>query len=116
LRRRTISIQARGFGRDIPAGFLCYPAAQAADITAFKATLVHLRPSVDARQPSVAWHQGVRLGQQVATGLPVEAADDRDIPAGFLCYPAAQAADITAFKATLVPVGEDQVRGPGSRP
>ncbi|TNC12266.1 tryptophan--tRNA ligase [Methylobacterium terricola] len=33
-------IQARGFGRDIPAGFLCYPAAQAADITAFRATLV----------------------------------------------------------------------------
>ena len=33
-------IQARGFGRDIPAGFLCYPAAQAADITGFKATVV----------------------------------------------------------------------------
>jgi tryptophanyl-tRNA synthetase len=32
----------------------------------------------------------------------------RDIPAGFLCYPATQAADITAFKATVVPVGEDQ--------
>ena len=32
----------------------------------------------------------------------------RDIPAGFLCYPAAQAGDITAFKATVVPVGEDQ--------
>ncbi|WP_281992734.1 tryptophan--tRNA ligase [Sulfitobacter geojensis] len=32
----------------------------------------------------------------------------RDIPAGFLCYPAAQAADITAFNATVVPVGEDQ--------
>ncbi|TMV05680.1 tryptophan--tRNA ligase [Ruegeria sediminis] len=32
----------------------------------------------------------------------------RDIPAGFLCYPAAQAADITGFKATVVPVGEDQ--------
>lgn len=32
----------------------------------------------------------------------------RDIPAGFLCYPAAQAADITAFKATVIPVGEDQ--------
>jgi hypothetical protein len=29
-------------------------------------------------------------------------------PAGFLCYPVAQAADITAFKATVVPVGEDQ--------
>lgn len=34
---------------------------------------------------------------------------ERDIPAGFLCYPAAQAADITAFKATLVPCGEDQL-------
>jgi len=33
-------IQARSFGRDIPAGFLCYPVAQAADITAFKATIV----------------------------------------------------------------------------
>lgn len=32
----------------------------------------------------------------------------RDIPAGFLCYPAAQAADITGFRATVVPVGEDQ--------
>ncbi|WP_442894093.1 hypothetical protein [Bradyrhizobium sp. AZCC 1721] len=29
-------------------------------------------------------------------------------PAGFLCYPVAQAADITGFKATIVPVGEDQ--------
>lgn len=31
------------------------------------------------------------------------------IPAGFLCYPVSQAADITAFKAELVPVGEDQL-------
>lgn len=34
---------------------------------------------------------------------------ERDIPAGFLTYPAAQAADITAFKATVVPVGADQI-------
>ncbi|WP_296002409.1 tryptophan--tRNA ligase [Rugamonas sp.] len=34
---------------------------------------------------------------------------ERDIPAGFLTYPASQAADITAFKAALVPVGEDQI-------
>lgn len=33
---------------------------------------------------------------------------ERDIPAGFLTYPVSQAADITAFKATLVPVGDDQ--------
>ncbi|KQY97288.1 tryptophan--tRNA ligase [Pseudolabrys sp. Root1462] len=32
----------------------------------------------------------------------------RDIPAGFMCYPVAQAADITGFRATVVPVGEDQ--------
>ena len=31
------------------------------------------------------------------------------VPAGFLCYPVSQAADITAFKADLVPVGSDQL-------
>lgn len=30
------------------------------------------------------------------------------IPAGFFTYPISQAADITAFKSTIVPVGEDQ--------
>lgn len=34
---------------------------------------------------------------------------DDNVPAGFLAYPVSQAADITAFKATLVPVGEDQI-------
>lgn len=34
---------------------------------------------------------------------------ERDIPAGFLMYPVSQAADITAFKATHVPVGGDQL-------
>ena len=29
-------------------------------------------------------------------------------PVGFFCYPISQASDITAFKATTVPVGEDQ--------
>jgi len=31
-----------------------------------------------------------------------------EVPAGFLCYPVSQAADITAFDAHLVPVGDDQ--------
>lgn len=31
------------------------------------------------------------------------------IPAGFLVYPVSQTADITAFKATKIPVGEDQL-------
>lgn len=34
---------------------------------------------------------------------------NKSIPAGFFTYPISQAADITAFKATLVPVGEDQL-------
>lgn len=34
---------------------------------------------------------------------------EQNIPAGFFCYPISQAADITAFKATTVPVGEDQL-------
>ena len=33
----------------------------------------------------------------------------RGIPVGFANYPISQAADITAFKATIVPVGEDQL-------
>lgn len=33
---------------------------------------------------------------------------EANIPVGFLCYPVSQAADITLFKATTVPVGEDQ--------
>lgn len=32
-----------------------------------------------------------------------------NVPAGFLCYPVSQAADITAFGAHLVPVGKDQL-------
>ncbi|MBP5224152.1 MAG: tryptophan--tRNA ligase [Lachnospiraceae bacterium] len=34
---------------------------------------------------------------------------EQSIPVGFMCYPISQAADITAFKATTVPVGEDQL-------
>ena len=34
---------------------------------------------------------------------------ETSIPVGFMCYPISQAADITAFKATTVPVGEDQL-------
>ena len=33
---------------------------------------------------------------------------EQSIPVGFFCYPVSQASDITAFKATTVPAGEDQ--------
>ena len=34
---------------------------------------------------------------------------EASVPVGFFCYPISQAADITAFRATTVPVGEDQL-------
>lgn len=34
---------------------------------------------------------------------------EENVPMGFFTYPVSQAADITAFKATTVPVGEDQL-------
>jgi tryptophanyl-tRNA synthetase len=33
---------------------------------------------------------------------------EAQVPVGFFCYPVSQAADITGFRATLVPVGDDQ--------
>ncbi len=35
--------------------------------------------------------------------------EEEGLPAGFFTYPVSQAADITAFNATVVPVGEDQL-------
>lgn len=34
---------------------------------------------------------------------------EKSIPVGFFCYPISQAADITLFKANIVPVGDDQL-------
>ncbi len=44
----------------------------------------------------------------VKNELKMRSFSDESIPAGFLCYPVSQAADITAFDTTIVPVGEDQ--------
>ena len=35
--------------------------------------------------------------------------DEKGVPVGFVNYPISQAADITAFKANIIPVGEDQL-------
>ncbi|MBR1189434.1 tryptophan--tRNA ligase [Bradyrhizobium sp. AUGA SZCCT0160] len=65
-------IQMRGFERDIPAGFLCYPVAQAADITAFKATVVPVgldqAPMIEQTNEIVR-----RINRQVGRELLVEA-------------------------------------------
>ena len=65
-------IQARGFGRDIPAGFLCYPVAQAADITGFKATLV---PVGEDQAPLIEQTNEIvrRLNRQANNGVLPEA-------------------------------------------
>ncbi|HAT01943.1 MAG TPA: tryptophan--tRNA ligase, partial [Oribacterium sp.] len=43
------------------------------------------------------------------TGNDVDNDNEQGLPAGFFTYPVSQAADITAFKATTVPAGEDQM-------
>ena len=65
-------IQMRGFGRNIPAGFLCYPAAQAADITGFQATLV---PVGEDQLPIIEQTNELvrRLNRQVGRELLLEA-------------------------------------------
>ena len=34
---------------------------------------------------------------------------NKSLPVGFMCYPISQAADITAFKSNIIPVGDDQL-------
>ncbi len=43
------------------------------------------------------------------TGNDTDNDNNAGLPAGFFTYPVSQAADITAFKATTVPAGEDQM-------
>ena len=51
-----------------------------------------------------------RIGRNPTVKDEIKQKDfNASIPAGFFIYPVSQAADITAFKATLVPVGEDQL-------
>ncbi|EUB16303.1 tryptophan--tRNA ligase [Shuttleworthella sp. MSX8B] len=57
-----------------------------------------------SRNPTVKAEMGMR-GFSSAEG---ENDNAQGLPVGFFTYPVSQAADITAFKATTVPVGEDQ--------
>ncbi|HEY4475129.1 MAG TPA: tryptophan--tRNA ligase [Candidatus Paceibacterota bacterium] len=51
-----------------------------------------------------------RLGQNPTVKTEIrERGFGESVPVGFLSYPVSQAADITAFGANLVPVGEDQL-------
>ncbi len=51
-----------------------------------------------------------RLGRNPTVKAEIQQRNfEASIPVGFFCYPISQAADITAFRATTVPVGEDQM-------
>jgi tryptophanyl-tRNA synthetase len=65
-------VRTRGFGRDIPAGFLCYPVAQAADITAFKAAVV---PVGDDQAPMIEQTNEIvrRINRQIGRDVLLEA-------------------------------------------
>ncbi|AXK81927.1 tryptophan--tRNA ligase [Pseudolabrys taiwanensis] len=65
-------IRARGFGRDIPAGFLCYPVAQAADITGFKASVV---PVGEDQAPLIEQTNEIarRINNQIGRAVLIEA-------------------------------------------
>ena len=50
----------------------------------------------------------VQRNPTVKTEIQMRGFSGESIPVGFFAYPISQAADITAFRATTVPVGEDQ--------
>ena len=50
----------------------------------------------------------VQRNPTVKTEIKMRGFEGESIPLGFFCYPVRQAADITLFKATTVPAGEDQ--------
>jgi tryptophanyl-tRNA synthetase len=50
-----------------------------------------------------------RLERNPTVKTEIQQKNFEGVPAGFLCYPVNQAADITIFLADLVPVGEDQL-------
>ena len=51
-----------------------------------------------------------RLGRNPTVKIELkQKAFGNSIPVGFMCYPISQTADITAFKANIIPVGEDQL-------
>ena len=50
----------------------------------------------------------VQRNPTVKTEVKMRGFEGESIPLGFFCYPVSQAADITLFKATIVPAGEDQ--------
>ena len=126
-------IQQKNFETSIPVGFFTYPISQAADITAFRATTV---PAGEDQMPMLEQCREIvhkfnavygetltelsfyymnlvtvsRLQRNPTVKSEIQMRNfETSIPVGFFTYPISQAADITAFGATTVPAGEDQM-------
>lgn len=65
-------------------------------------------PTVKAEMVQKGFVMGGGSGDFSAEELEKRTEKIRNVPAGFLCYPISQAADILFCKATTIPVGEDQ--------
>ncbi|MBQ7556872.1 MAG: tryptophan--tRNA ligase [Lachnospiraceae bacterium] len=77
-------------------------------------SMIRPLPELTAYYMNLVTVQRVRRNPTVKSemkmrGFSEEESDNEEgTPVGFFCYPISQAADITAFDATVVPVGEDQ--------
>jgi tryptophanyl-tRNA synthetase len=77
-----------------------------AELTVFFMNLVTMQrlgqnPTIKSEIREKGWNENL-----VSEGG--ENTQQKGTPAGFYCYPISQAADILTFKATVIPVGEDQ--------
>ncbi len=81
-----------------------------AELTVFFMNLVTV--SRLAQNPTIK-NEMAQKGYRLTGNDTVESHNDqteiKNVPAGFLCYPISQTADILAFKANIIPVGEDQL-------
>lgn len=84
----------------------------AVDIDPAKST-IYVQSQIPALFELTAYYMDLvtvaRLERNPTVKTEIKQKDFKDsIPIGFLNYPVSQAADITAFKATVIPVGDDQ--------
>ena len=100
-------IKMRNFEANIPLGFFCYPVSQAADITLFIQSQIPELAELTTYLMNLITVSRVQRNPTVKTEIKMRNFE-ANIPLGFFCYPVSQAADITLFKATTVPAGEDQ--------
>ncbi len=90
--------------------FLQSQIPEIAELTVFFMNLVSVQQL--SHNPTIkneAKEKGFNINSKFDDGVEDDTDSGKGIPLGFLAYPVSQAADILAFKANTVPVGEDQL-------